>query len=320
MVSVAGEGLAAAQVAIIIPCFNTGKYLRSAVTSVLRQTTPFWQLIIVDDGSTDDSLSIARAMSSSDPRITVVSTSNRGVCAARNVGASMTTAPNLLFLDADDELEPTMLQSVIAHLRQHQSIVGVYTGHTSIDDKGVIKGVPTGMWPWTRLVASRYGVRTVPLNTPSTPFCSIFLVAAIIPSLCVVDHTAFDRVGRWDEDFGQGCEDTDLFLRLRLVGDIHYINTPLVRYRHHDAQDSASNDFAAHYDKLTQRWRLRAGNHVVQDAFWFREHRFYPRESWRLAGQELRRKRVPTAVRLGAAALRSYRPSRPPTSTTTPLR
>ena len=93
-------------VSVIIPCYNHAHYLCRAVQSVLAQTYADWEAIIVDDGSTDNTREVATRFS--DPRVRYIYQENRGLSAARNTGISAAQGSYLAFLDADDELEPTI--------------------------------------------------------------------------------------------------------------------------------------------------------------------------------------------------------------------
>lgn len=96
-------------VSIIMPVFNGGAYLRRAVDSVLGQLHENWELLIVDDGSGDDSLAIARSYA--DPRIKVFTQESRGVSAARNAGLKEMRGDFFCFLDADDQLPPRSISA-----------------------------------------------------------------------------------------------------------------------------------------------------------------------------------------------------------------
>ena len=91
-------------VSIIVPIYNTEKYLDSCIQSVLRQTYTNWELILIDDGSTDKSGRIAEEYGFADERITVFHQKNLGVSLARNQGIDEATGNYVVFLDADDEL------------------------------------------------------------------------------------------------------------------------------------------------------------------------------------------------------------------------
>ena len=95
------------KVSIITPCYNAGPYLRPAIESALNQTKPPHEVIVIDDGSTDDSASVAESFGG---RVHVIRQENRGESVARNRGISVATGTHLLFLDADDLLHEQALE------------------------------------------------------------------------------------------------------------------------------------------------------------------------------------------------------------------
>lgn len=100
-------------VSIVIPCYNAGRWLREAIDSCLGQTYPNLEIIVVDDGSTDDSLSIARSYGSD---IVVSTGPNKGESGARNKGFSLSHGDFIQFLDADDYLLPEKIERQVALL------------------------------------------------------------------------------------------------------------------------------------------------------------------------------------------------------------
>ncbi len=118
----------AAPVSVIVPCYNYANYVREAVASVRRQTLPPAELILVDDGSTDGSLDVMRALADEIDGIAVkvLHQDNRGVAAARNRGAEVARSELLLFLDADDLLLPRMIETTTAALAQHPEAAIAY--------------------------------------------------------------------------------------------------------------------------------------------------------------------------------------------------
>ena len=96
-------------ISIVIPVYNTEEYLSQCVDSILRQTYPDWQLILVDDGSTDRSGNICEGYVGKDSRISVIHKQNGGVSSARNVGMAAAKGEYLCFVDADDWLDPDFL-------------------------------------------------------------------------------------------------------------------------------------------------------------------------------------------------------------------
>src|SRR5690242_10600305 len=101
------------EVSIVIPAYNAAKTLAEAVASLQAQTFEAWEAIVVDDGSTDDTLSIANRLAVAEQRLRVISQSNHGVSAARNAGIDSARAEWLLFLDADDWLLPMCLERML---------------------------------------------------------------------------------------------------------------------------------------------------------------------------------------------------------------
>ncbi|MDQ2998823.1 MAG: glycosyltransferase family 2 protein, partial [Chloroflexota bacterium] len=118
------------QVSIIIPCYNYARFLPDAVASVLAQTFTSWELIVVDDGSTDATLTTARQLMTQYPdrRIRVFRQPNSGPAAARNTGAEHAIGTYLLFLDADDMLAPILLERATAILHAQPAVGFVYSG------------------------------------------------------------------------------------------------------------------------------------------------------------------------------------------------
>ncbi|MDE5554956.1 MAG: glycosyltransferase [Muribaculaceae bacterium] len=96
-------------ISVIVPVYNSQSYLKECVESVLTQSFSEWELILVDDGSTDDSNSICQRYASTDHRVRVISKPNGGLSSARNAGLDIATGKYVFFLDADDELYPYSL-------------------------------------------------------------------------------------------------------------------------------------------------------------------------------------------------------------------
>lgn len=109
------------RISVIVAAYNAEAYLREAIESVLSQTASDWELIIVDDGSTDDTARVAAT--ATDPRITLIRQENLGVSAARNRGFAASRGDYVLFLDADDALYPEALQRLGKGLDGHPDAV-----------------------------------------------------------------------------------------------------------------------------------------------------------------------------------------------------
>jgi glycosyltransferase involved in cell wall biosynthesis len=269
--------LSAGRVAIVVPCYESARYLRNTVLSVLAQTRPSWTLVVVDDGSTDNpEAEVADLLA--DSRIRLISQSNLGVAAARNRGVrERPPSDYLLFLDADDLLEPAMLETLCSWLDRHQGAAAAYCQASLIDEGG--NPLTSSPWAPTRLRPSRLGIEAIPDDDPMTPFVSIFCRAGIVPSTVVMRRSVYEQTPGWDEAFGQHYEDTLLFLHLALRGQIHFVAKALVRRRRHEGQSTSQPEkFKRQERKLYDAWRSVSGltpdqAEVVRKAWQFRERR-----------------------------------------------
>ena len=295
------------KVAIVIPCYESAAYLAETVASVRRQTLTDWRVLIVDDGSTDNPETVVADLVRDDRRIGFTRQENKGVAAARNAGErAISRSEYLLFLDADDVLEPTMLNDLTTWLDSQRHVGAVYCGPSFIDERGE----PITMdWP-PRLRATRVGVAVIPDGDPVTPFVSIFCLAGIVPSLTVIRRSVWSEVGGWDETFGQHYEDTLGFLKLALRSEIHYLPRRLVRHRRHHKQSTADQSkFARQEEKLYERFRdpsrFSPGEAImIRDAWAFRERHLIPRRALNAAARCLRHGAPLPAVRFLGGATR----------------
>ena len=117
-------------ISVVMPCFNAQAHLPMSVASVMAQTCEDWELIAVDDGSTDGSL--AWLQSQTDPRIRWLTQSNSGVSGARNAGVAIARGKFLAFLDADDTWQPDFLLTMLRALEAHPDAVLAYCGWQNV--------------------------------------------------------------------------------------------------------------------------------------------------------------------------------------------
>ena len=103
-----------ATVSIVVPVYNVGSYVDYCVRSVLSQTFPDWEMVLVNDGSSDDSGERCRRWAEADARISLVNQENAGVSVARNNGLASSTGPYVMFVDPDDWLEPDSLETLLS--------------------------------------------------------------------------------------------------------------------------------------------------------------------------------------------------------------
>lgn len=103
----------APEISVIVPVYNSGKYLRECIDSILAQTFSDFELILIDDGSTDDSPAICDEYAARDHRIHVIHQPNSGVSAARNAGIEAAKGQWIMFVDSDDMIKPDMVQTLL---------------------------------------------------------------------------------------------------------------------------------------------------------------------------------------------------------------
>lgn len=201
-------------VSVIMPAYNTERFIASAVRSVLAQTHGALELIVVDDASTDDTVERVRAVA--DERVRLVSlAANVGVSAARNLALREARAPIVAFLDADDECVPERLAIQLEFLEMHPEVDVVGSAILAVD----VAGRPLG---YRTYPCGHEGiVRRLPLASPLA-----------MPTV-VARREALMDAGRFDSRL-EVAEDYDLWNRLALRGR-RFANCPqaLVRYRLH---------------------------------------------------------------------------------------
>jgi glycosyltransferase involved in cell wall biosynthesis len=201
---------------IIIPAYNQARYLGETVQSIFNQSYMDYEIIVVDDGSTDETRQVAMAFS--DPRVRYIHQANRGLSGARNTGLKHAQAPWVLFLDADDLLFPDTLQAHLQNLEQHPSA-----------------GMSVGGW---RYVDSAGNPPTTNVTIPTIALDLVTLLHGNpIPVHSVVVAKAwFDKVGDFDESL-RACEDWDVWLRLLAAGcQVAPLQHLVCSYRMHEGQ------------------------------------------------------------------------------------
>jgi glycosyltransferase involved in cell wall biosynthesis len=208
-------------VAVIIPTYNRAALLERAIASVLGQTWRDFELVVVDDGSTDDTALLS--VLHSDTRLHFFrNEKNRGVSHARNTGVRAASAPWIAFLDSDDEWLPTKLEKQIAWTREHPETPIVQTRELWI----------------------RRGKRVNPPKThekfPGDLFSASLDRCMITPSSVLLRRDLFETFGGFNESL-PACEDYDLWLRVTCRNHVGLVDEYLLkRYGGHADQLSAN--------------------------------------------------------------------------------
>lgn len=126
------------KISIVIPAYNAANYLRESLGSVLAQTYQNLEIILVNDGSEDDTLTIARELAGKDSRIVVLDKENEGVSVGRNAGLDAARGEFILFVDADDYLEPDMVELLYRNIQAEKADVSI-CGASIVENGKVVK-------------------------------------------------------------------------------------------------------------------------------------------------------------------------------------
>ena len=214
------------KVSVIVPLYNKGRFIARALDSICGQTFADFEVVVVDDGSTDDGVEVVKSYS--DPRIRLIQQANAGPGAARNRGARESTAPYLAFLDADDEWLPDFLrvsmEALDAHPQCEVSVTSRYEGPARKDVTHVYvrRGVRAGTWSLSQCVGDTDPWRRWPM----------WYMGAV-----VCNRTAFEKLGGfYEKNRALVGEDTYLWIQLSLNCRVFVILSPLVWY-HTEASD-----------------------------------------------------------------------------------
>ena len=312
-------------VGMVTPVLNGARWLDGMLASVRAQTYARWQLLVVDDGSTDDTVEIATAHAAADERIRVVAGTGvrRGAPKVRAHGRGLlpTDCAYLYFPDADDELEPELLDRLVSRLSGRPDAVAAFCRYRRIDEAGR----PLAEEPPPRIVMTDRWSRALRDDESETPFESIYGWAApAMEPVTMFRAEAYDHSGGWGAWPTQGGESVDLLCRMLRDGPVLFEPSPLYRYRKHSGQHSRDQErLAAAARGLRERWRERAISDrglsvLVGRAEFFVDHRLEPR--WGVSGAMRRARRGDLwgASRFLLGALRRYRWRAPVTPAVSP--
>ena len=202
-------------VSVIVPSFNRCDLLKRALYSVVKQSYSEYEVIVVDDGSTDGTAAMVAKLF---PEINYIYQSNSGVSSARNKGLEFAKGEWMAFLDSDDEWLPTKLEEQISKLKELPDYKVCHTEEQWIRNGSKVnqmkKHKKQGGWIFAHCL----------------PLC------AMSPSSIVIHRSVFEQVGNFDKTL-PACEDYDLWLRISAKFPVIFIEKPLIlKYGGHDDQ------------------------------------------------------------------------------------
>lgn len=209
------------QVSVVIPVYNASKFLRETLGHVFAQTFKDYEVIVVDDGSTDNSVGVVEEMAEQYARtVRIIRQANRGAAAARNTGARVAQGQYLAFLDADDIWYPQKLDREVEVLTKDQAAIMVWSNYDVVDGIG-------------RLV--RFGSVAHQLTRyDDSPLTKLLgqETRCVHLSAMLVRRTVFEQIGGFDPDVFP-VEDYDTAFRLFNFGRCVFLKENLAAYRNH---------------------------------------------------------------------------------------
>ncbi len=224
-------------VSVIIPTYNRASVVQKAIHSVFNQSFENWELILVDDGSTDNTRELLQPYTNHS-KVKLLKTENKGVSAARNLGVEKACGKWIAFLDSDDQWFPEKLEKQMAESRRNPEF-------------SIIHG--DEMW-------IRQGVRVNPMKKHQKKGGDLFdqalKLCCISPSTVLIKKNLFDKVGGFREDFPV-CEDYDLWLRITSRYPVGYIDDFLVK-KYGGHRDQLSGKY-----KAMDYWRVLSLSHCL---------------------------------------------------------
>ncbi|NOQ32202.1 MAG: glycosyltransferase [Helicobacteraceae bacterium] len=201
-------------VSVVIPTYNRASFLQRAIKSVLKQSKTVNEIIIIDDGSTDNT----KELLSKFPQVKYIYQKNSGVSSSRNRGIKEASSEWIAFLDSDDEWHKNKIEKQLEYHSQNSELFISYTDEKWIKDNKHIN------------IPKKFKKIGGSIFNEILPFCNI------APSSVIVKKELFESVGYFDEEL-EVCEDYDLWLRIARSYEFGLVNEPLItKYAGHDDQ------------------------------------------------------------------------------------
>lgn len=224
-------------VSVIVPCFNQARFLTDCIQSIQAQSYKNWETIIIDDGSTDDTVNVANSLACSDKRIILIRQPNGGPSSARNKGLEIAQGRWIQFLDGDDLLMPAKFERQLEVMRAAPRLALSYTDYWRGVEEDPFRPVSDQRMPCRFTAAD-------PLFDLARDWETAFSIPIHAP---LVDAAFFRQMGiRFDETL-RNHEDWDVWMRVfGQASEIHFIADELAIYRTSAGSNSLNKE---------QNWR-----------------------------------------------------------------
>ena len=212
----------------IVPLFNGEQFISESIESLLSQTHPIDEIIVIDDKSTDRGLEKVQKLTETNETVKLLKNSeNKGSSHCRNLGIKESSGEYVLFLDQDDYLAPSFIDETKNHLNQHsgKEVAGLHTSYFIVDEKGEITAETSYKEIHSEEFLGYQFVRNRILSNSGT----------------VVKKSVLEQTGFYDESL-KFSQDWDLWLRIGKLGIFSYLKKPLTHIRRHSNNTSSEID------------------------------------------------------------------------------
>jgi glycosyltransferase involved in cell wall biosynthesis len=269
-------------VSIIVPCYNQAQYLPEALDTVLAQTYSFWECIIVNDGSPDNTEEIAKQYCEKDKRFHYVSKENGGLSSARNAGIKNSTGEFILPLDSDDLISPEYIEKATEHFHLYPDTKLVYC-------KAELFGLENGEW-----------------GLPEYNYADLLFENMIFCS-AIYKRKDYKNTGGYNENMLHGLEDWDFWLSLIDETDIVYCLPELYfhyRIRHQSMLRSLTDESGLAFRKYIYSNHLEKYQKFIPELIWQNPQIKKQQDSILILETEIKRIKATKAFRLGKIILK----------------
>ena len=219
-------------ISVIVPTYDYGRFIGDSIRSVLEQTYTSYEIIVIDDGSSDETTSVLQQF---DGRIRYVYQENRGPSAARNLGIKIARGEYISFLDADDLWTPNKLELQLSDINSHPDIGMVFSDCQTFTAETIVKT--------SFLAGKSIDMNMISQKPISQAFMKLLLDNFITTSSVMVRKECFEKIGLFNESL-RSVEDRDLWLRISASFGITGIPFILCRKRLHECNISRDNEVA----------------------------------------------------------------------------
>lgn len=287
------------RVSIVTPVLNAGRFLQEAIESVLAQTSDSWELLLVDDGSTDGSPATAERYASAHPeRIRCLAHEgrlNKGASASRNLGIRHARGEFLAFLDADDVYLPRKLEQQVPLLEAHPEAAMLYAATEYWHSWSGRPEDAARDWTWRK-----YGAEPGTVVQPPRMLVTFLQDGGTVPCMgsVLVRREAVERVGGWEDSFRYICTDQVFHAKLCLEFPVFIADACWDRYRQHEASSCSTVERAGQTQAAFERYLNWLETHLS-------EKRVTDPALWKALRQARRRTRHPRLDRVERQARQS---------------